>query len=330
MDSLTQVVLGASVAAVCVPSAHRRQAIVAGAILGTLPDLDVLIDYGDDVSNFTYHRGFTHSWFMLLPFALGVWLLLRRFWEPVKQAPKPWFYAITLALMTHPMLDAHTVYGTQLFWPIPLPPEMWSTVFIIDPLYTLPLLIAVVFALIKPKQAVSTKALVTGLVLSSLYLGWTWTAKSIAERQAIAALDKKVAPDQVLSTPTPFNSLLWRIVVLEDDHYLEGYYAIHDDKPVEFVMHKRNTDLIEQARGIESVDRLAWFTRGFMKADIVDQQLVISDIRMGFQGKYVFTHAVARPSNNLDQTIWAPIQSTQLQTRYGAEDLRFVWDRLGF
>ncbi|MGI9205351.1 MAG: metal-dependent hydrolase, partial [Woeseiaceae bacterium] len=54
MDSLSQAVLGASVAGVCAPAGHRRKALLAGAMLGTLPDLDVLIDYGDAVRNFTY------------------------------------------------------------------------------------------------------------------------------------------------------------------------------------------------------------------------------------------------------------------------------------
>ena len=40
-----------------------------------------------------------------------------------------------LALITH-LLDAFTVHGTQLWWPLPVRPTMWSTVFIIDPLYT--------------------------------------------------------------------------------------------------------------------------------------------------------------------------------------------------
>jgi len=44
MDSVTQLVLGASVSAVCVPAQHRRKALVLGAALGTLPDLDVIID----------------------------------------------------------------------------------------------------------------------------------------------------------------------------------------------------------------------------------------------------------------------------------------------
>ena len=62
MDSVTQLALGASVAAVCVPARHRRRALMLGAALGTLPDLDVIIDYGNAVANFTLHRGFTLYW----------------------------------------------------------------------------------------------------------------------------------------------------------------------------------------------------------------------------------------------------------------------------
>jgi inner membrane protein len=51
---------------------------------------------------------------------------------------------IQLALVTHPLLDAFTVYGTQLWWPLMPPPTMWSSVFIIDPLYTIWLLVACV------------------------------------------------------------------------------------------------------------------------------------------------------------------------------------------
>ncbi len=61
-------------------------------------------------------------------------------------APTRWFWAIQLALITHPLLDAFTVYGTQLWWPLQPHPTMWSSVFIIDPAYTLWLLLACVAA----------------------------------------------------------------------------------------------------------------------------------------------------------------------------------------
>jgi inner membrane protein len=143
VDSITQAALGAAIGGALAPSGQRRKALLAGALLGTLPDLDVLIDYGDAVANFTYHRGFSHSLFVLPPVALLLWLALRRWWAPVRDAPGRWLAIVLLALVTHPLLDAHTAYGTQLFWPLDMQPTMWATLFIIDPLYTLPLLIGV-------------------------------------------------------------------------------------------------------------------------------------------------------------------------------------------
>ena len=82
--------------------------MLVGAGLGTLPDLDVFIDFGGAVENFTYHRGFSHSLFVLAPFSVLLWLALRRWWAPVREAPYRWLAAISLALLTHPLLDAHT------------------------------------------------------------------------------------------------------------------------------------------------------------------------------------------------------------------------------
>ena len=77
MDSLTQAVLGAAIGGAIAPEGHRRKAMLVGAGLGTLPDLDVLIDYGGAVENFTYHRGFSHSLFVLPVVAILLWLALR-------------------------------------------------------------------------------------------------------------------------------------------------------------------------------------------------------------------------------------------------------------
>src|SRR3546814_16819747 len=65
MDSLTQAVLGAGIQGAMLGRYHGRKALAAGALLATLPDLDVLIDYGDPVSGMINHRGFSHSVFIL-------------------------------------------------------------------------------------------------------------------------------------------------------------------------------------------------------------------------------------------------------------------------
>src|SRR5690606_32534664 len=131
------ILLGGAVAAAIAPATHRRAALLAGAALGTLPDLDslpILLVSDDPVVLMTVHRSFSHS-LLVLPFvAWLVWWLFRRFGHGrVAEAPRAWFWAIQAALLTHPLLDAFTVYGTQLWWPLPLAPTMWSSVFIIDP-----------------------------------------------------------------------------------------------------------------------------------------------------------------------------------------------------
>ena len=133
MDSLTQIALGSAVAALTAPSRHRRAALIAGGVLGTLPDLDVIpltLFGADAVCLLTWHRGPSHSLLVLTMLGWLLWLVLCRWWAPAKEAPARWLWAIELALLTHPLLDAFTVYGTQLFWPLPSSPVMGVSIFI--------------------------------------------------------------------------------------------------------------------------------------------------------------------------------------------------------
>ena len=163
MDSLTQIVLGGALAAAIAPARHRRAALLAGAALGTLPDLDALplmLLSDDPIVNMTVHRSFSHSLFVLPLLGFAIWWLFQRFGNGrVAEAPTRWCWAIQLALVTHPLLDAFTVYGTQLWWPLMPPPTMWSSVFIIDPLYTLWLLLACVAAFFLRERASAQRVL---------------------------------------------------------------------------------------------------------------------------------------------------------------------------
>ena len=326
MDSLSQIVLGASVAGVCAPRGHRRKALLVGAALGTLPDLDVLIDYGDAVKNFTYHRGFSHSLFVLVPFAALLWLALRRWWAPVRDAPVPWLWAIMLPLVTHPLLDAHTAYGTQLFWPLTIPPTMWSTLFIIDPLYTLPLLIGSVAAALRPARKWAQTTLAAGLVISTLYVGWSWAGKTLAERDAgVVLAEMGLADAPLFSTPAPFNTLLWRIVVITDNGYLEGYNSLLvDRRPMQFKNFSSDTASLEAASDVWAVARLRWFASDFVKGDVRDNKLRVTDLRMGGEPSYVFTHTVAERGN----PHWQAIPTRLEMARFSRSDLDTVLRRL--
>ena len=296
--------------------------MLAGAMLGTLPDLDVVIDYGDDVANFTFHRGFSHSLLVLAPFSVVLWFALRRWWAPVREAPTRWLAAISLTLITHPLLDAHTVYGTQLFWPVASPPEMWSTMFIIDPLYTLPLLVGMIWSIAKP----NTRALRVGLMLSTLYIGWSWTAKFIVEDNARDALAEMGLEDQpMFSTPAPLNTLLWRVVVLTDDGYLEGFDSllVNETGPA-FEAYPSDTVSLQAASGIWAVARLRWFSRDFLRAEVVDDKLVLADLRMGLEPNYVFTHVVAEVGN----PHWHEIPTELIEFEFADRALGETWARI--
>jgi inner membrane protein len=326
VDSVTQAVLGAAIGGAIAPAGQRRKALLVGAALGTLPDLDVVIDYGDAVANFTYHRGFSHSLFVLPPFALLLWLALRRWWAPVRDAPLRWLAIIGLALITHPLLDAHTAYGTQLFWPLESPPVMWATLFIIDPLYTLPMLVAIAVAAFRPTRPTSGILIRAGLLLSTLYLGWSWTAQSIVTRHAADALaDKGLSGAPVFITPTPFNTLLWRVVVLTERGYLEGFDSLLvDDGPIEFSAYRSDRQSLLEADTVWAVSRLRWFSRDFVKASVVDDRLLITDLRMGQEPIYVFTHVAAARGN----PHWKPIPTELISPAIDERILLDAWRRM--
>lgn len=108
MDSITQAVLGASIQGALLGRWQGRRALLYGAMLGTLPDLDVIIDYGDAVADMTYHRGFSHSLFVLSALALALTLLIRKLRPDPGYSARRLFLTLWLVLITHPLLDAFT------------------------------------------------------------------------------------------------------------------------------------------------------------------------------------------------------------------------------
>ena len=331
MDSLTQIVLGGALAAAIAPAAHRRAALLAGAALGTLPDLDGLplaLLTDDPVLRMTWHRSVSHSLFVLPLVATLIWWLYRRYGRGrVAAAPARWFWAMQLALVTHPLLDSFTVYGTQLWWPLGVAPTMWSSVFIIDPLYTLWLLIACVVAWRLRERAFAQHTLVAGLALSTAYLGWSLVAKMQVDRNAdtaLATLGLQDAPR--FSVPMPFNTLLWRVVAMTPDGYLEGERSLVADRgQMQFRRYASNTAALASVADAPAVQRLRWFNHGFMKAHERDGMLVLSDLRMGTEPDYIFNFIVAER----DGDRWRATPPQQQQWPWSAsERLGEMWTRI--
>ena len=328
MDSLTHLFYGGAIAAVIAPREHRRAALLAGMALNTLPDLDVvpLALFADPVAQMTCHRGATHSWFVLPFAAWAIWALFRRRGGRVADAPTRWWWAIFACLMAHPLIDSFTVYGTQLLWPLPVQPMMWSSLFIIDPLFTLPWLLAFAVAWFAREKPLARHALVAGIALGTGYLGWSLLAKTMVDREAghaLAAIGLAEAPR--FSVPTPFNTLLWRVVAMSPDGYVEGFRSLPADRgPMSFTAHPSNVRSLAETGRLPAVRRLAWFNHGFMRAQVVERELVLSDLRMGSEPDYIFRFAVARHGSG-----WQAIVPRQLEPPRGIGAVwRATWCRI--
>ena len=248
MDSLTQIVLGAAVGG-CVavtagPVEFRvvRRGIFVGMGAGFFPDLDILSSpLLEDVESFTTHRSLTHS---LLTIPLWAWLL-HLLWQrtPWKEglSARRWYLLFLLCLLTHMLLDLCTVYGTQIFYPLSRHPHALSTLFIIDPFYTLPLLITVALALWAGRSGIDSVRrtgvlLATGLVLSTAYAGAGIAGKWVA-RQAFAEelAHQGLGSRDLLVHNTPLNILLWKGLARTDNGWRIGYFSLlSPTEPIEF------------------------------------------------------------------------------------------------
>lgn len=327
MDSITQALLGANVQTSLLGRWQGRKSLLYGAMLGTLPDLDVLIDFGDAVANTTYHRGFSHSLFVLSLVAVGLAWLIRRIRPHPDYSGMRLFLTLWLVLITHVTLDAFTSYGTQLLWPLTSAPIAWSSVFIIDPLYSVPLLLAVLAGAIAGFRGRAARWTTAALVLSTLYLGFTLTGKQMAERRVEAVLMRNDLQAQPLfSTPTPFNSLLWRVILVDGEDYYETLVSWFDTAPPELVRLPRNEGLATVLADSPQHERLQWFTGGVMRYDVIDDLLLVTDLRLGMTGFHPFRFALAeRVADD-----WRLIDHVErLPTERGdLAQLQLLWQRI--
>lgn len=310
MDSLTQAALGAAIGGTVLGRRLGRKAVLIGAALGTLPDLDVVIDYGDAVANVTQHRGFSHSLFVLAGLAALLAGLSARFAKARDISPGRWLAFFGLCLLTHPLLDALTTYGTQIWWPLDLRPTAYPLVFIIDPFYSLPLLATVLIALFSGRIGATR----WGLALSCLYLVLSLGARTLIEQRVEPVLaDNGLEDAPRLIQPTPFNILLWRVSVAEADRYHETLVGVFDgDRRPRLEHFSRGSEWEAVVRDDASGRRLDWFAGPFLRYEVDENRepatLVATDLRLGFPGFHAFHFALAERTDDGWRPLAAPYQ----------------------
>ncbi|WP_456269404.1 metal-dependent hydrolase [Kushneria sp. AK178] len=310
MDSLTQACLGGAIGGAVLGRRLGRKSVLLGAAAATLPDLDSFIDFGSAVADYTYHRSVSHSVFVLSILAGLLTLVCARLPATRTIPTASWLWFWGLCLVTHPMLDAFTTYGTQLLWPIASPPVAWKTIFIIDPLYTLPMLVAIIVALIRGARG---RAAMIGLAISTAYLGFSVAAKAMVLAQVQPALVERGLDDRpVMVQPTPLNTLVWRVTVIDDDRQLEALVSVFDDRDtLAFDSFSRPMEAHDVLVGSWAGQRLGWFAAPFWRSEERDGALVVTDLRMGQPGTYSFAFVIAERD---DDGRWQPVTSRSAET----------------
>lgn len=310
MDSLTQVVLGAAVGEAVLGKKVGNRAMLWGAIAGTIPDLDVAARFLTDTITATeMHRGFSHSivFSVLMAPILG-WLV-----HQIKKRPdvgwQGWSKLFFWGLFTHPLLDAFTTWGTQLFWPFDWR-LAFNNIFVIDPLYTVPFLVCLLIAAFKKKGSLSRKRINNiGIYLSTGYLVVTLFLKWGAHTKIANALkEQDIAYSKISTRPAPMNSILWNANVDAGDQYLIGDYSFFDSQPVTFTAYPKKREFSNQLATTDEVQRLIKISEGWYILEKEDDQWIYNDLRFGLisidpeNPQFVFRYALEEKEGKITAT----------------------------
>lgn len=281
MDSLTQIALGIATAELLAGEKLQRRTFLYGAILGTIPDLDVVAgQFLNPVDGVAIHRGLSHSllFFVFLSPILG-WIITKI--EKGKVSFKQASLLVFWCLFTHVILDIFTSWGTQVLWPLPYRIAL-KTIFVIDPLYTLPLLVCVVIAWRKRIFPLRKKYVLRGLYISTFYLLVTCCVKLYALSQFKSALEQQqISYNDIIVKPTAFNSILWNVNVATNNAYYLGDYSLLDSQPVTFIRYDKNNSVSKQLAGNPDFEKLKTISEGWFIVTRQNGRYYFNDLRFG-------------------------------------------------
>ena len=293
MDPLSQAALGAAVAHGIF---HRRlgwKAAVWGAVAGAAPDIDILFSIGaDEFHALETHRGITHSLFFapVVGPIWGAWIERR---ARVRGAPVDptrmwaWIGAITLALLSHPLLDYFTPYGTQLLQPFSDARFAWPAMPIIDPVYTLILLAGLAIAWRTSPKPLAGVASLAGVLLSSAYIGWgAWLNASAREFARADLAARGIENAEVSAYPTILQIHYRRVVARTEDEDLAGYVSMWEPCAIDWGRAPRQDgELVERALATREGRIFNWFAMGLVhpivEAHGDERRVRFADLRYG-------------------------------------------------
>lgn len=308
MDSLTHTVIGAVVGDAFAGRRLGKKAMLWGALINNLPDIDVLTSFWmTQASGLLAHRGFTHSiLFMVIMTPLLAYGLHGRY--KTTSSYQDWLWLSGSNLFIHLFIDALTAYGTGWFEPFSHERVSLNMFFVADPLYTLPFIVGAIALMIlrrgSPKR-ISWHRI--GILWGVFYLFFAgWNKYRINQEVTSNVAEQQLPVHDFISTPTPLNNFLWYVIAQGDSGYYIGYRSVFDPKtPMAFTYISRNDALLTPWKDDPEVGKLIRFSEGIYRLDQEDGQTVFSDMRFGQIGgwmdpkaNFVFRFYLDRPDGN--------------------------------
>jgi inner membrane protein len=223
--------------------------------------------------------------FSLIGAFLFAYILSKIKWTKEIRFRKLWRFSF-LALFTHILLDAFTSYGTQLFLPITDWRVSFDSISIIDPVYTIPLLVGVLLSVFYFKKNDQKRGLPNniGLVVSSLYLLFTLANKQNIEQVFQTQLEEQnISSFRLLTVPVAIGNTTWYGVAKDKTHLHIGKYSHLEKNKIEFHSFPINDQLLS---GLDEklIDRMKWFAQGFYTVAEKDGKIRIYNMQCDMQG----------------------------------------------
>ena len=281
MDSITQAALGAAIGQSILGKKASPKGAILGAAIATIPDLDVLL-YAiyEPYEMLSIHRGLSHSILFSLIGGVIISYILST-WEKLKNISLLRLLFFTwLCLITHSLLDTFTAYGTQLLMPFSDVRIGFDSINVVDPLYTVPLLIGLILSLWKKKHQFNN----WGLILSTIYLGFTLINKQHVHSNLEAIFTSKgINYQQLLSMPVGIANLNWYGVARTSDSIHMRKYSVLNDDDTEVFSFPINDFLLDEIEP-EVAEIMRWFAKGYYTVEKIDNVIRIYNLQVDMRG----------------------------------------------
>lgn len=286
MDSITQATLGAAIGQAILGRKIGGKAAALGAVIATIPDLDVvLLPFYDSLQRISIHRGYSHSILFSILGALILTYILKRIKWTKEFSVLRLFVFTWMALFTHILLDAFTSYGTQLFLPFSDYRVSFDSITIIDPFYTLPLLIGVLITLYQQyKNKKWSQANNVGLMISTIYLIFTlWHKQQINDSIKDELKKQNITYQSLKTIPVGIGNINWYGVAKSNHELFIGKFSDLEDNEIVFHSFPINDQLLDKIDS-DLIARLKWFSQGYYTVAIENGTIRLYNLQCDMQG----------------------------------------------